>query len=67
VEAVVSATSAESHHPDFVEYEDLELTSLVMFGKDWTRAELVSEFGQQGADALEKHIFYLAEDWEDED
>jgi hypothetical protein len=49
----------------WVEYDDLELHGLTMFGREWTEKELRNTFGDQGADALIALIFDQVEDWEE--
>lgn len=70
IEAVVSGHGVKSDYgvtgsPVWIEYEDLELDSLYMFGREWIEKELRVAFGDMGADALIGLIFEKAEEWED--
>ena len=54
IDAYVSARGVKVDYgvpgsPEWIEYEDLELDSLWMFGRDWTEKELRAVFGDMGA------------------
>ena len=72
IEAVVEATMVRNDYgvpgsPVWYEPEDLKLASVWMFGRDWTRQQLVEKFGKQGADAIEELVCdeTCEDSWED--
>ncbi len=71
IEATVTAQSERADYGvpgspvwDEIKPSSMELDSLYMFGKEWTNAELLAKFGEQGYDALVQMIFDAAEEWE---
>lgn len=59
MEAVFTAWTFKSdngmtgvHFQQFDEIESVGFQTVHMFGRDWTRAQLVEHFGEQGATAL---------------
>lgn len=71
IDAVVNAKPVKCDFgvrgsPEWVEYEDKQLESLNMFGKEWTEKELRVVFGDMGTDALLGLIFDECEEWDDE-
>ena len=62
-EATVSATIAQdSDDVNEAFFDDMELESLHMFGRDWSEKELRVYFGDMGADALLSLLFAEAGD-----